>query len=125
MTPDQFREHIKGFAHALAFKFDMPMEALQGAKQRDAHMLLHETTAAIEHQAKSLGFDRACGYSSGGCKNTFCHDYADCAALQNPLRDGRQLARAGKIAWLDDAEERTWSPTSKRRDRYDGRAGAP
>lgn len=82
MMPEQFRDHIKGFIHALAFKFDVPNEAVQGPKRREASLLLHETTAAIEHQAKSLGFERARGYSSGGCKRTFCHEHADCAALQ-------------------------------------------
>ncbi|MEW6533027.1 MAG: DUF2284 domain-containing protein [Thermodesulfobacteriota bacterium] len=82
MTPAKFRDHIKGYVHVLAFKFDMPMEAVQEASLREAALLLHETTAAIELQAKSLGFDRACGYSSGGCKRTFCYEHADCAALQ-------------------------------------------
>lgn len=113
MTPDQFREQIKGFAHALAFKFDMPMEAMQGAKQREAHTLLHETTAAIEHQAKSLGFDRACGYSSGGCKNTFCHDYADCAALQDgsPCRysdDARPSLSGMGLNWHELSKSLGW-----------------
>ncbi|MEW6111526.1 MAG: DUF2284 domain-containing protein [Thermodesulfobacteriota bacterium] len=82
MTPAQFRAHIKGFNRVLAFKFDMPMEAVQEASLREAALLLHETTAAIEHHAKSLGFERSRGYSSGGCKKTFCYEHADCAALQ-------------------------------------------
>jgi predicted metal-binding protein len=82
MTPEQFREYIKGFTLVLAFKFDMPMEAVQGTERREASLLLHETTAAIEHQAQSLGFERARGYSSGACKKTLCHEHSDCAALQ-------------------------------------------
>jgi hypothetical protein len=60
----------------------MPIEAIQRPKGREASLLLHETTAAIEQQGKSLGFERACGYSSGGCKKTLCDDHAHCAALQ-------------------------------------------
>lgn len=82
ITPGRFRDHIKGFIHVLAFKFDMPMEAVQSEKRSEASLLLHETTATIENQAKSLGFERASGYSSGGCKKTFCYEHADCAALQ-------------------------------------------
>ncbi len=82
MTPDQFREVIKGFSIVLAFKFDMPLEAVQGTELREASLLLHETTAAIEHRARSLGFERAGGYSSGACKLTLCQEHADCAALQ-------------------------------------------
>ena len=123
MTPDQFREHIKGFTLVLAFKFDMPMEAVQGTELREASLLLHETTAAIEHQAQSLGFERARGYSSGACKITLCYEHADCAALQDggrvpspgqgaalTLRHGRQLVRVIKIPWLGDAEERRRGP---------------
>jgi predicted metal-binding protein len=83
MTPRQFREHIKGFTLLLAFKFDMPMTAVQGTERREASLLLHETTAAIEHKAQSLGFERARGYSSGGCKKTLCYEHPDCAALQD------------------------------------------
>lgn len=82
MTPDRFREHIKSFTVVLAFKFDMPMEAVQDEALREASLLLHETTAAIELQAQALGFERACGYSSGACKRTLCYEHTDCAALQ-------------------------------------------
>ena len=83
MTPGQFREHIKGFTLVLAFKFDMPMEAVQGTERRETSLLLHETTAAIEHKAQSLGFEGARGYSSGACKKTLCYEHDDCAALQD------------------------------------------
>ena len=64
MTPSQLREHIKGVTHVLAFKFDMPMEAVQGMELRETSLRLHETTAAIEHKAQSLGFEGARGDSS-------------------------------------------------------------
>jgi predicted metal-binding protein len=92
MTPGQFRELIKGFTVLLAFKFDMPMAAVQGTERREASLLLHETTAAIEHKAQSLGFEGARGYSSGACKKTFCYEHADCAAL----RDGGECRHPDK-----------------------------
>ncbi|MFH1112376.1 MAG: DUF2284 domain-containing protein [Pseudomonadota bacterium] len=92
MTPDRFRDHIKGFTLVLAFKFDMPAEAVQGAERREASLLLHETTAGIEHQARSLGFERARGYSSGGCKKTLCYETEACAALE----EGGQCRHPGK-----------------------------
>jgi predicted metal-binding protein len=82
MTPDRFREYVKGFALVLAFKFDMPLEAVRETEMREASLLLHETTAAIEHRAQSVGFERARGYSSGACKLTLCYEHADCEALQ-------------------------------------------
>ncbi len=92
MTPGRFREHIKGFTLVLAFKFDMPMEAVNGTERREASLLLHETTAAIEHQAQLLGFERARGYSSGACKKTLCYEHADCAAL----KDGGECRHSDK-----------------------------
>jgi predicted metal-binding protein len=83
MPPDQFREHLKGFTLVLAFKFDMPGEAVLGTERREASLLLHETTVAIEQQAQALGFTRARGYSSGACKKTLCNEHAGCAALEN------------------------------------------
>jgi len=82
MTPNQFQEHIKGFTLVLAFKFDILIESVQETGLWEVLLLLHETTAAIEHQAQSLGFERACGYSSGACKRTLCYEHEDCAALQ-------------------------------------------
>ncbi len=82
MTPDEFRDHLKDYVHVLAFKFDTPVEAMYEAKRSEAGLLLHETTAAVEHYARSLGFERACGYSSGGCKKTLCFKHAYCEALQ-------------------------------------------
>jgi predicted metal-binding protein len=82
MMPDEFRKHLSSFRWVLAFKFDMPADVMQGPEHREASVLLHQATAAIEHHAKTLGFDRACGYSGGGCKKSLCFEYPDCAALQ-------------------------------------------
>jgi hypothetical protein len=120
MTPDQFREHLKGFTLVLAFKFDMPMEAVQGTELREASLLLHETTAAIEHQAQSLGFERARGLR-GASGRRRVPSPGQGAALT--LRHGRQLVRVIKIPWMGDAEERRRGPEPQIRDRYDGWSG--
>jgi predicted metal-binding protein len=114
MTPGQFRDHIARFIHVLAFKFDMPNEAVQGANRREASLLLHETTASMENQAKSLGFERACGYSSGGCKRTFCYEHTDCAALQeggqcrHPDKARPSLSGMG-VNWHDLSKSLGWT----------------
>ena len=82
MMPQDFRELLKGYAHVLGFKFDFPLQAVQGAQRVESSRLLHETTAGVEHHAKLLGFGRARGFSSGGCKNTFCDAFETCAALE-------------------------------------------
>ncbi len=113
MTPGQFREHISHFSRVLAVKFDMPLEALQEARRKEAVLLLHETTAAIEHKAVTLGFKLARGYSSGGCKVTLCGDHADCAALQeggqcrNPNTARPSLSGMG-VNWHDLSKSLGW-----------------
>ena len=113
MTPAQFRDHIKQYIHVLAFKFDMPLNALQGSERREAALLLHETTAAIESQAVSLGFVRARGYSSGGCKRTFCHEHAECAGLEeggqcrNPDKARPSLSGMG-VNWHELSKSLGW-----------------
>ena len=82
MKPGRFREYLDGFAHLLAFKFDVPMEALSGDRRHEAGRLLHESTASIEKEARALGFERACGFSSGGCRQTLCGNEIDCSALR-------------------------------------------
>jgi len=82
MLPAGFREIVSEYTRVLAFKFDVPTLALEGEDRREASRLLHETTAAIEHRARRLGFPNARGYSSGGCKQTFCNDHPLCAAIQ-------------------------------------------
>jgi predicted metal-binding protein/DNA-directed RNA polymerase subunit RPC12/RpoP len=114
MTPAQFREHLKQYIHVLIFKFDMPLNAIQGAERREAALLLHETTAAIEHQAKSLGFKKACGYSSGGCKRTFCYEHAYCAGLEtggqcrNPDKARPSLSGMG-VNWHELSKTLGWA----------------
>lgn len=113
MTPDQFREHVKGFSHALAFKFDMPLEAVRETEMREASLLLHETTATLEHHARSIGFERASGYSSGACKRTLCYEHADCAALQeggecrHPDKARPSLSGAG-VNWYELSKALGW-----------------
>jgi predicted metal-binding protein len=86
MPPSEFRTFIAGFHTVLAFKFDFPAEAVMGEARREAGLLLHETTAAIEAAARGLGFARARGFSSGGCKQTLCSGQPDCAALSEAGR---------------------------------------
>lgn len=113
-TPAWFRDHIKRYIHVLAFKFDMPVEAVQSEKRREAGRLLHETTAIIEHQAQSMGFERASGYSSGGCKRTLCFEHAECAAVQeggecrNPDIARPSLSGMG-VNWNDLSKALGWA----------------
>lgn len=113
-TPEWFRRYIQAFTRCMAFKFDLPVGAMQGPERREVSLLMHETTAAIEERAKSLGFSRACGYSGGGCKRTFCYEHDFCAALQeggtcrHPDKARPSLSGMG-VNWHELSKSLGWS----------------
>lgn len=86
MGPDAFRTYAARFGHALAFKFDIPWDILLTPERASANRVLHETAAALEQAAKTLGYSNARGFAAGACKMSFCPDEANCAALS---KDGR------------------------------------
>jgi predicted metal-binding protein len=112
--PARFREHLSQFTHALAFKFDVPAEAFSGGGGREVGHLLHEAVADLEHYARTLGFEHARGYSSGGCKRTLCNEHAECAALQedgecrNPATARPSLSGMG-VNWHELSQELGWA----------------
>ncbi len=79
-SPTVFRELLRSYRYGFVFRFDIPAEALGRDARREIGRLLHDTTAEVERQAIALGFVRAAGFSSGGCKRTYCNDHSDCAA---------------------------------------------
>ena len=81
MMPSVFRKLLAGYTQVLGFKLDFPVEAIEGDNGVECGRQLHETTAQVERYARSLGFERAKGFSSGGCKNTLCGAFETCAAL--------------------------------------------
>jgi len=81
MKPDQFREHLKQYQHALVFKFDVPTEILLSDERREITRMLHETAATIEQYALDNGYTKAQGLAGGSCKHLFCNDYDTCSVL--------------------------------------------
>lgn len=81
-TPAEFRERLRASRFALVFRLDVPVEATVGESRREVGRLLQDITADIEGRARELGFGEAAGFSSGGCKETYCGEHATCAALE-------------------------------------------
>jgi predicted metal-binding protein len=79
--PDDFRKLLQRFRSALVVRFDAPADALSPEDRRVVGRLLHDLTADVVGLARAAGFTEAAGFSSGGCKNTYCHDHPECAAL--------------------------------------------
>lgn len=81
MTPSEFRELLKTYQTALVFKYDFPIGIFETDERDDAAKLIHETSAALEQHAKTLGFVKAKSFAGGSCKLIFCKEFADCQAL--------------------------------------------
>jgi predicted metal-binding protein/DNA-directed RNA polymerase subunit RPC12/RpoP len=82
MMPQKFKEYLNSFMYVLAFKFEFPLDMLVGAERLIKLRLLHDTAVNIENHAKSIGFERARGFSGGSCFRTYCSEFDDCAALE-------------------------------------------
>jgi predicted metal-binding protein len=79
--PAAFRDLLVGFTEVLFFAIQVPISSLFNEERREVFQLLHEVAAGIEHQAVSLGFERARAYAGGSCRRIFCHELPDCRAL--------------------------------------------
>ncbi len=81
MKPAAFRELMPQYPQALVFKFDVPTEVLLGDGRFEVARIVHETAAALEHQALDCGYTAARGLAAGSCKRTFCADEPNCREL--------------------------------------------
>ena len=80
--PDGLREILKKHRRALAFKIELPPDAMSGADLREIFYLLHLIASGVERAAAQIGYTRARGFAGGSCKRIFCEDKPDCRALQ-------------------------------------------
>ncbi len=81
MKPEEFRNVLAQYEHAIVFKIDTPTEVLLGEGRRDVARLIHEFAASIELMANANGYSNAMGLAAGSCKMVFCHDHDQCAVL--------------------------------------------
>ncbi len=81
--PDDFRQLLQASRLVLVVRLDIQACSLHGEERAQVMRLLHELVAAVEIQAKQLGYAGASGFAAGSCKPCFCADKDDCSALHN------------------------------------------
>ncbi len=79
--PAGFKMLALNSSSAIAIRIEIDAESLHGEGRPEVMRLLHEITAAVEIEAKRLGFTNASGFSGGSCKISFCGNYDTCRVL--------------------------------------------
>ncbi len=91
--PAAFKRLLESCRHAVVFRIEIQSSSLHGEDRPEVMRLLHEITAAIEIEAKRLGFTESAGFAGGSCKESFCHDQISC----------RVIAELGECRYPDQA----------------------
>ncbi len=86
--PAALRKLLQSSKHAIVFRLEIQSSSLHGEDRPEVMRLLHEITAAIEIEAKRLGFPKATGFAGGSCKPSFCADQPYCRVIagEGPCR---------------------------------------
>lgn len=79
--PSGMRKLLQSCQHAIVFRLEIQSSSLLGEDRPVVMRLLHEITAAIELEAKRLGFTESVGFAGGSCKPSFCHDQENCRVV--------------------------------------------
>jgi predicted metal-binding protein len=79
--PAGLRKLVLKSNSAIVLRIEIDTESLHGEGRPEVMRLLHEITAAVELEAKRLGFLNACGFAGGSCKKSFCGNHEQCRAL--------------------------------------------
>jgi predicted metal-binding protein len=80
MKPDEFREEIRQYQHALFFKTDVDPEILLSDRRYEAFRTIYEITTQLEAISLDAGYSISKGLAAGSCKPVFCMNY-ECQAL--------------------------------------------
>ena len=86
--PVGFRKLLQSAQSVVVFRIEIQAISLHGEDRPEVMRLLHEITAAIEREAKRLGFTSAAGFAGGSCKASFCADMPACRVIagEGPCR---------------------------------------
>lgn len=79
--PAGLRRLLQSSKHVIVFRIEIQSSSLHGEDRPEVMRLLHEITAAIELEAKKLGFPKAAGFAGGSCKASFCADQPYCRVI--------------------------------------------
>ncbi|MCG8618924.1 MAG: DUF2284 domain-containing protein [Desulfobacterales bacterium] len=99
--PATFTQWLSTYTRALFFKIEVPSELLFSHDRRELFELLHRATAAIEIEAKTMGYSRAKGFAGGSCKATFCYDKLICRVIG--AKEGKEPLQKGTCRFPDAA----------------------
>lgn len=80
--PSGFREISKKFQTAIVITFDVPTSTLLSDDRLELFRLLHESVAAVEQEALTLGYEAARAFAGGSCKAIFCSNEIMCNVVQ-------------------------------------------
>lgn len=79
--PAGFRKMVQESSHAIVVRIEIDAASLNGEERPQVMRLLHEITAAVEYEAKRIGFTESQGFAGGSCKMSFCPQYDTCRVL--------------------------------------------
>jgi predicted metal-binding protein len=79
--PAAMRRMIAECEYAIVLRIEVDAASLHGEDRPQVMRLLHEISAAVEAEAKRLGFVGAKAFAGGSCKASFCATYADCQVI--------------------------------------------
>jgi predicted metal-binding protein len=72
---------LKESSHALVIRIEVDSSSLHGEGRPEVMRLLHEITAAVEIEAKRVGFTESAGFAGGSCKPSFCSEHNYCQVV--------------------------------------------
>lgn len=79
--PAEFRRMAEESSHAIVIRIEIDGASLHGEQRSEVMRLLHEITAAVEGEAKRLGFSGSQAFAGGSCKMSFCAEHESCRVL--------------------------------------------
>lgn len=79
--PAAFRRMVENSSHAIVLRIEIDAASLHGEERSEVMRLLHEITAAVEGEAKRLGFTDSQAFAGGSCKMSFCAEHESCRVL--------------------------------------------
>lgn len=122
--PSFMREDLALYSKAVFFRIEVPHYSLYSDGYREIFQLLHEVVSCIEKKAFSLGYNYSKGFAGNSCKEVFCYNYAECAALEdrdacrNPGKSKPSMSGFG-INVSDLMKKAGWSSDTKKADGSD------
>lgn len=79
--PAGFRKLVDMSSHAIVIRIEIDGDSLHGEQRHEVMRLLHEITAAVEKEAKRIGFPHSRAFAGGSCKMSFCAEHEQCRVL--------------------------------------------